>query len=112
MRTKGFAKLKRLHVSRANSKVGHNMNSAIETQEDVVRNFIRQNFVLGSDGEVDLGSDQSLLDLGLIDSSGVLELIDFLEETFSIRILDEETVPENLDTISRIVAFVGRKQAT
>lgn len=47
----------------------------------------------------------------MIDSTGVLELVGFLEETFEIRIQDDELVPENLDTIDSIVAFVARKQS-
>ena len=46
----------------------------------------------------------------MIDSTGVLELIAFLEQTFSISISDEETVPENLDSVRKIVSFVGRKR--
>lgn len=47
----------------------------------------------------------------MIDSTGVLELVGFLEDSFEIRILDDELVPENLDTIDNIVAFVDRKRA-
>ena len=47
----------------------------------------------------------------MIDSTGVLELVGFLEENFGIRIQDEELVPENLDTIDNIVQFVTRKRA-
>jgi acyl carrier protein len=47
---------------------------------------------------------------GIIDSTGVLELIMFLEEQFGIKVADEEMTPENLDSVDRIVAFVGRKR--
>jgi len=53
----------------------------------------------------------SLIESGVIDSTGVLELIEFLEEEFGIAVDDSETVPENLDTIERVVAFVSRKTA-
>jgi acyl carrier protein len=59
-----------------------------------------------------LKEDTSLLDSGLIDSTGVLELISFLEEELGITIDDTEVVPENLDSLSRIAAFVERKQTS
>lgn len=57
-----------------------------------------------------LATDASLLDLGIIDSTGVLELTAFLESDFGIQVTDEEIIPENLDTIDRIVSFVHRKR--
>ncbi|MBN1608711.1 MAG: acyl carrier protein [Polyangiaceae bacterium] len=56
-----------------------------------------------------LSADQSLLAARLIDSTGVLELVGFLEQEFQIQVADDELVPENLDTIANIVAYVGRK---
>lgn len=78
----------------------------IETR---VREFIHSNFVLGDTSS--LGAEDSLMDAGVIDSTGVLELTSFLEESFEIVIEDADLVPENLDTIGRIVAFVQRKTA-
>jgi acyl carrier protein len=72
-----------------------------------VTGFIEESFVYDQDTE--LVPDDSLLDTGLIDSTGVLELVAFLEETFAISVEDEELVPANLDSITRIAAFVGRK---
>jgi len=57
----------------------------------------------------DLGDDDSFLDQGILDSTGVLELVTFLEETFDIIIEDEELVPENLDSVANLVAFIQRK---
>ncbi|HKE84668.1 MAG TPA: acyl carrier protein [Vicinamibacterales bacterium] len=57
----------------------------------------------------DLRDDESLLDRGLIDSTGVLELVGFLERRYAISIDDRELVPDNLDSIARIVAFVEAK---
>jgi hypothetical protein len=51
-----------------------------------------------------------LIDSGIIDSTGVLELLGFLEETYAIQITDEEVVPENLDAIGRVAKFVERKR--
>jgi acyl carrier protein len=76
--------------------------------ETTVRDFITENFHYR--GEI--GSlSESLLEAGLIDSMGVLELVTFLESTFSIQVADEEVVPENLDSIGGIVAYVRRKRA-
>ena len=73
-----------------------------------VRRFIAQNFYLpGSDGLTD---GASLLDCGVVDSTGVLELIGFLEETFEVTVEDAEMLPDNLDSIERIATFVTRKQ--
>jgi acyl carrier protein len=70
--------------------------------------FITTHFYPGEDFV--LGQDTSLLDSGLIDSTGVLELLSFLEAEFHIAIDDLEVVPENLDTLARIEAFILRKR--
>lgn len=73
-----------------------------------VRNFILENFMMGRDpGELE--NSGSLLELGIIDSTGVLELVGFIEETYGFTVEDDELVPENLDTIDRIVDYIGRK---
>lgn len=79
--------------------------------QSTIRSFIMDNFVLGRDSSVDVGAGDSLSRLGLIDSTGVLELISYLESAFDITVSDEETVPENLDSIEKIANFVQRKQA-
>ena len=58
----------------------------------------------------DLGDDASLLDTGTMDSTGVLELITFLEQRFGVAISDRELHPENFDSIRRVTAFVERKR--
>jgi len=73
-----------------------------------VRQFIQQNFYVSDPAR--LGDDVSLVNEGIVDSTGMLEVLGFLEEQFSIKVLDAETVPANLETIGRITAFVGRKQ--
>lgn len=78
----------------------------MDTQEKI-RSFVTSNFYV-ADPEA-LTADGSLLDQGLIDSTGVLEVIAFLEETFGISVDDAEILPENLDSISRMAAFVERK---
>lgn len=82
------------------------MNTAIE--RDTVRRFIVTNFYVPDEG--DLADDTSLLDHGIVDSTGVLELTAFIEEQFSIKVDDAEIVPENLDTIGSILAFIARKR--
>jgi acyl carrier protein len=72
--------------------------------------FITTNFYPG-DNFV-LTNEASLLDSGLIDSTGVLELITFIESEFGITIDDTEVVPENLDSLARITAFVTSKRAS
>lgn len=82
-------------------------NSSIDSQ---VRNFLAENFILDNDGE-DLSADESLTQAGVLDSMGVLELIMFIEEQFGVKIPDEDTLPENLDSIERIVNYVSRRLA-
>ena len=77
--------------------------------KDQVRNFVVTNFYV-PDPQT-LSDDASLLDRGIIDSTGVLEVIGFLEDTFGITIEDDEMLPDNLDSIERISAFVARKKA-
>ena len=74
-----------------------------------IRQFVLSNFYVADAST--LGDDLSLLDRGIIDSTGVLEVIGFLETEFAIQVLDEEMLPENLDSISRIADYVVRKQA-
>jgi acyl carrier protein len=76
-------------------------------QNEII-NFIKENFIAGR-SSVELVPDQSLIDSGIMDSTGVLELVMFLEEKYSIQIDDEELIPENLDTINNLVAFLKKK---
>lgn len=82
-------------------------NAAGEIREQFKR-FMSSNFVLPGDEE-GLRDDASLLEEGIIDSTGVLNLVMFIEETFGIEVKDEELVPENLDSVNKLVAFVQRK---
>lgn len=75
-----------------------------------VRAFIVENFLFGDETQP-LTPDLSLIDNDYVDSTGILELVSFLEETFPIKIADTDIVPANLDSIERISAFVLRKQA-
>jgi acyl carrier protein len=77
--------------------------------ETEIRTFLAQAFFLGDDPS-ELPSSSSLIESGIIDSTGVLELVGYLEEQYGININDDELVPENLDSIDNIVAFVDRKK--
>lgn len=74
-----------------------------------IKDYIVDNFLFG-DGEVLKDDDMSLLDEGVIDSVGVMELVAFLEGDLGIKVGDEELVPENLDSLNNLAAFVGRKK--
>jgi acyl carrier protein len=70
--------------------------------------FILKNYLFTDDATA-LKDDQSLMQTSVMDSTGILELIMFLEETFRIKVNDEEMVPENLDSVNAIVRFVASK---
>ncbi len=74
-----------------------------------VREFVTRNFFVSDAAR--LTDDASLLDLGVVDSTGVLEIIAFVESTFGLSVDDDEIVPANLDSIERIAAYVDRKLA-
>lgn len=76
--------------------------------EQQLRRFVIDNFTFGQGGD-GLSNDDSFLDRGIIDSTGVLELVAFLEEKYEITIEDQELVPDNLDSISKLVTFLDRK---
>ncbi len=79
--------------------------SSIQTE---VRNFVTENFLFGDDPE-SLLNDDSFLETGIIDSTGVLELVSFIEEKYSMEVDDDELIPENLDSIDRLINFIESK---
>ena len=79
--------------------------------ESRVKDFILEQFLF-DDNNGDLANDVSFLETGIVDSTGILELLAFLEETYRIHIEDEELVPSNLDSIKNVVSFVTRKLKT
>ena len=74
-----------------------------------IRSFIVESFLLGHDSGFD--NSESLLESGIIDSTGIMHVVAFLEETFGVVIDDDDLVADNLDSVERIAGFVGRKQA-
>lgn len=77
--------------------------------KEQIRGFLAANFYVENPAALDPGA--SLLDQGIIDSTGVLEVIGFIEETYGIMVEDSELLPENLDSIEGIAQFVARKKS-
>ncbi|MEM9742735.1 MAG: acyl carrier protein [Pseudomonadota bacterium] len=86
------------------------MSSSATDPKTAVRAFLLENYLF-SDDESLLNDTVSFLEQGLLDSTGILELVMFLEETFDIKIEDSEMVPDNLDCVDATVAFLDRKRA-
>ena len=78
------------------------------TLQQQIRDFVTSNFYVADPKALE--DRTSLLDQGIIDSTGVLEVIMFIESTFGVTVEDSEMLPDNLDSIERIAAFVARKQ--
>ena len=74
-----------------------------------IREYIVENFLFG-DAAALTGDSISLLDEGIIDSVGVMELVAFLEQDFELTVEDEELIPENLDSVDNLAGFISRKQ--
>jgi acyl carrier protein len=72
-----------------------------------VRAFIVENFLYGNDGN--LKDETSFLEGGILDSTGVLELVSFLEETFSIHVEGDDLVPENLDSLNNLQVYLEKR---
>ena len=73
-----------------------------------IRQFILDTFLFGQ-SEDSLGDDDSFLATGIIDSTGILEVLGFLQTRYGVELTDKELVPENLDSVNRIVSFVRHK---
>ena len=76
-------------------------------QKDI-RSFIVDNFLFGDAGE--LNDDSSFIKEGIVDSTGILQLVAFIQEQYLVAVEDEELIPENLDSVSKVAAFVEEKQ--
>ncbi len=81
------------------------MHSATIAQD--VRSFVVENYLMGQDYSFE--DDDSFLAHGIIDSTGVLQLVGFLEETYGITVQDEELIPQHLDSINAVSAYLHRK---
>lgn len=80
------------------------------TVKDQIKEFIAENFLFNPDG-FDLSDDASFLDEGVVDSTGTLEVVMFVEETFGITVGDNEIEPENFDSVNKLAAYIARKSA-
>ncbi len=76
---------------------------------DQIRGFILENFLFTDDTSA-IALDDSLLDRGIVDSTGMLEIIMFIEEQLGVTVADEEMIPENLDSVNNIARFVEWKR--
>ncbi|KZY31633.1 MULTISPECIES: acyl carrier protein [unclassified Oleiphilus] len=80
------------------------------SNEATLRTFILENYMF-TDNQDELKNDDSFLDKGILDSMGILEVIALLEDDFNITVEDEEMVPENLDSINNLLAYISKKSA-
>ena len=87
------------------------MNDQMVSIAPAVRAFVISNFLFGQES-VSLANGESFLESGIIDSTGVLELVAFLEQQFGISVADSELVPANLDSVDNAADFVARKLST
>jgi acyl carrier protein len=74
--------------------------------QEKINKFIKNNFPLRKP----LDDDDSFIEKGIIDSTGILELVEFIESTFDIEIKDDELIPENLDSVNKIINFINKKK--
>ena len=72
-----------------------------------IKAFIIENFLFNAEGS-SLGDDESFLDSGIVDSTGILEVVAWIEESFGIRVPDSDLLPENFDTVQRLAAYMRR----
>jgi acyl carrier protein len=73
-----------------------------------IRSYVAESLFFSSD-DYDLDDDMSFLDEGVVDSTGVVELVLFVEENFDIEVDDDEIVPDNFDSVNNLVAYIERK---
>lgn len=76
--------------------------------EEAIRNFITENFIFDQ-SQSNFDNAQSFLETGIIDSTGMLELVSFIEEQYGIKMEDSELTPDNLDSVNNVVKYIGRK---
>ncbi|OGO04520.1 MAG: hypothetical protein A2Y73_01555 [Chloroflexi bacterium RBG_13_56_8] len=74
--------------------------------QEKIRKFLCEYFIV----EQNLDNDASFLESGIVDSTGVLELVLFAEETFGIQVDDHDVIPDNFDSVNQLAAYIARKQ--
>ena len=80
----------------------------METRE-ILRQFIIENFLFGNK-DAPLDDGESFLESGIVDSTGILEVVGFLEDKFEFEVTDEDLVPDNFDSIDKLIAYIEKKQ--
>jgi len=73
-----------------------------------IREFILENYMIG-ESEDALDNDDSFLDKGIVDSTGILEMVMFVEETYDMEVEDDEVIPDNFDSINKLCAYISKK---
>jgi acyl carrier protein len=81
-----------------------------QLNEGELRQYVIDNFLFGEGGS-ELKNDDSFMERGIIDSTGVLELVAFLEEKFQVNVEDEDLIPANLDSINNLLLYLKKKQS-
>ena len=81
----------------------------MQTDKEKLRSFVVENFLFGQE-DYEFSDDDSLMERGIIDSTGVLELVGFVQESFGIRVDDRDLRPQNLDSISNLIQFLATKR--
>ncbi len=82
----------------------------MELIKEKIREYIVQNFLFG-DTETQFSDDDSFMEQGIIDSTGILELIQFIEREFGIKVNDDEILPANLDSLNNLEKYISRKRS-
>ena len=77
--------------------------------KNTIRGFIKSNFLFGSEN-AKISDDDSFFETGIIDSTGMLELVSFVENEFGIEVADMDLIPENLDSVNKLAGFIDRKK--
>ncbi len=80
-----------------------------QQHERELRQYVIDNFLFGQGGS-ELKNDDSFMERGIVDSTGVLELVAFLEEQFQVKVEDEDLIPANLDSINNLLLYLKKKQ--
>lgn len=84
------------------------MQETYNDAKSIIKKFITKNFLLNSD-HISFSDTDSFVEKGIIDSTGILELVSFIQQAFGLTLQDEDIIPENLDSIEKISAFIQRK---
>ncbi|HEX3019176.1 MAG TPA: acyl carrier protein [Chitinispirillaceae bacterium] len=85
------------------------MSDLSTSLESSIKDFIHKNFLLNSSA-INFSATDSFMEKGIIDSTGILELVNFIQQSFQIEVKDDELIPENLDSITNICRYIEKKR--